>query len=55
MAVEHWMDKGPHQATNSNQTPNAIKTDRGRQTMGAKFHGREGNSPDRQLRSQNPG
>ena len=26
----------------------------GSQTMGANLHGRKGNSPDRQLRSQNP-
>ena len=29
------------------------KRERGSQTVGAKLHSREGNSPDRQLRSQN--
>ena len=50
-AVEHWMDAGPSQGTNSNQTPNAVKVKRGSQTVGDKLHSREGNNPDRQLRS----
>ena len=33
------------------QTPNAVKFYRGSQTAGDKFRGREGKSPDRQLRS----
>ena len=39
--------------TEHNQTPNAKGTVSGSQTVGDKFHGQEGNSPDLQLRSQN--
>ena len=35
----------------SNQTANAISYKSGSETMGAKLHSREGNSPDHQLRS----
>ena len=45
------MDEGPHRVTDSNQTPNAAKMLRGSETVGAKLHCREGNSPDRRLRS----
>jgi len=31
------------------QTPNTLKCNRGRHTVGAKFHREEGNNPDRQL------
>ena len=37
--------------TRSYQTPNASVVLPGSQTAGAKFRGREGNNPDRQLRS----
>ena len=40
--------------TNPNQTTNAVGLGPGSETMGAKFHGREGNSPDRRLRSRSP-
>ncbi len=33
------------------QTPNTEKCERGRQTVGANVHRREGNNPDRRLRS----
>ena len=39
--------------TEYNQTPNIIKIELGSQTVGDKLHGQKGNSPDRQLRSQN--
>ena len=35
------------------QTPNTVKCNQGRQTAGANVRRREGNNPDRQLRSQN--
>ena len=35
------------------QTLNAGYDERGSQSVGDKFHGREGNSPDRQLRPLN--
>ena len=37
--------------TNPNQTPNAAGMSRRSETAGAKFRRREGNSPDRRLRS----
>ncbi len=48
------MGKGPHQVTNPNQTPNTGKKKRGSQTAGDNFRSREGNNPDRQLRSLIP-
>jgi len=36
-----------------NQTPNTIVFYLGSQTVGAKLHGRKGNSPDHNLRSLN--
>jgi hypothetical protein len=45
------MGKGPYQATNPNQTPNAANCYYGSQTTGAKIRGQKGKSPDRQLRS----
>ena len=43
----------PKGCTNPNLTPNTLVLYRRSQTMGAKFHSREGNSPDRQLRPLN--
>ena len=51
--VEHWMADGPDKVTDVNQTPNAGNFYVGSQAAGAKFRGREGKSPDRQLRSPN--
>ena len=45
----------PSRGTECNQTTNAMEEKIGSQTVGDKVHGREGNSPDRQLRSQNTG
>ena len=45
------MDYGPVRGTKSNQTTNAFKVEHGSETTGAKIRGREGNSPERQLRS----
>ncbi len=53
MEVEHWMGTGPYKVTNPSQTPNTITPEPGSETMGDELHGRKGNSPDRQLRSQN--
>ena len=39
--------------TEYNQTPNVTVSIPRSQTVGDKFHGQEGNSPDLQLRSQN--
>ena len=39
--------------TEYNQTPNVIESIPRSQTVGDKFHGQKGNSPDLQLRSQN--
>ncbi len=47
------MDAGGASLTNSNQTPNTVEYEPGRQTAGAKVRSREGNSPDHQLRSLN--
>ena len=52
LGVEHWMDAGDWGPTKFNQTPNTNTSDRGSETTGEKVRGREGNSPDRQLRSQ---
>jgi hypothetical protein len=46
---------GGKKLTNSNQTTNAIKLEPGSETVGDKLHGREGNSPDHQLRSLSAG
>ena len=45
------MGLGSYQITKPNQTPNADNFNYRSQTTGDKFRGREGNSPDRQLRS----
>ncbi len=47
------MEMGAHKATHSNQTPNTKQLYLGSQSVGDNFHGRKGNSPDRQLRSLN--
>jgi hypothetical protein len=47
------MDSGPSPGTNPNQTPNAADMVHGSETVGDKVHSREGNSPDRRLRSLN--
>jgi hypothetical protein len=39
--------------TEPNQTPNADTPQHGSRTTGDEFRGREGNSPDHQLRSLN--
>ncbi len=44
---------GGVQPTDSYQTPNAADVYLGSQTTGDKLRGREGNNPDRQLRSLN--
>jgi hypothetical protein len=46
---------GGKHLTNSNQTTNAINLKPGSETVGAKLHSREGNSPDHQLRSLSAG
>ena len=45
------MAEGPDKVTDVSQTPNAGKSERGSETAGDKLRSREGNSPDRQLRS----
>ena len=50
MEVEHWMGDGPHKVTDLSQTPNAMTPERSSETTGDELLGREGNSPDRQLR-----
>ena len=47
------MDSGPSPGTNPNQTPNAAFMVPGSETAGDKVRRREGNSPDRRLRSRN--
>ncbi len=47
------MARAASSGTNPLQTPNTRKCNHGRQTAGDKFRRREGNSPDRQLRSLN--
>ena len=51
MGVERLIGTGGHQPTHPSQTPNTIGLYRGSQTVGDNLHGREGNNPDRQLRS----
>jgi hypothetical protein len=47
-----WLDRrGGLPLTDPNQTPNAAAEYHGSETAGAKFRRREGNSPDRRLRS----
>ena len=46
------MDAGGYGRTKSNQTANTITPKRGSETTGEKFRGREGKSPDPQLRPQ---
>lgn len=53
-AVEHWIVEGASPPTDTNQTPNAAGSEAGSQNMWAKLCVREGNSPDRPLRSPNP-
>ena len=53
MVVEHWLGKGANKLTDPSQTPNAGTPERGSETAGDKLRSREGNSPDRQLRSLN--
>ena len=55
LEVEHCLDAGAYKLTNFRQTPNASTPERGSETAGDKLRGREGNSPDRQLRSLNHG
>ncbi len=50
VVVERWMD---YRVTESNQTANADDAMYGSQTAGDKLRRREGNNPDRQLRSPN--
>ena len=50
-AVEHWIVEGASPPTDTNQTPNAAGSEAGSQNMWAKLCVREGNSPDRPLRS----
>ena len=46
------MDVGANAVTDPNQTPNAGTCKCGSRTAGDEFRSREGNNPDRQLRSQ---
>ena len=50
-AVEHWTEEGASPPTDADQTPNAARHKAGSQSMWAKLCAREGNSPDRPLRS----
>ncbi len=43
---------GGEKLTKPNQTANGVVEELGSETVGAKLHCREGNSPDRQLRSR---
>ena len=45
--------RGSSRLTNPMQTPNTNKFEHGRHTAGDKVRREKGNSPDRQLRSQN--
>ena len=47
------MGLGGHKPTHLNQTPNTAVAYRGSKTTGDNLRGQKGNSPDRQLRSQN--
>ena len=49
------MGKGAYKRTDPNQTPNTIDIIYGSQAVGDKLHCREGNNPDRQLRSLSMG
>ncbi len=51
--TESQTDQTPNKITKPNQPPNTVSSYCRSQTAGAKFRGREGNSPDRQLRSLN--
>ena len=46
------MARGSSRLTKPLQTPNTEECERGRQTSGANVRCREGNNPDRQLRSR---
>src|SRR5690606_39651915 len=48
--VDHWLGDGPYRVTALSQTPNAGKCERGSETVGDKFNGREGNSTEHRLR-----
>ena len=50
--VEHCMDEGVSQPTDSKQTPNAREMDPGRQGTCDNVRAREGKNPDRRLRSR---
>ena len=54
MEVAHWIGEGASRLPTRTQTTNAV-VGPGSETAGAKFRGREGNSPDRRLRSRSPG
>ena len=47
------MGKGAQKPTDPNQTPNTGHVLHGSEATGAKLRSREGNNPDRQLRSLN--
>jgi hypothetical protein len=47
------MGEGANKLTELSQTPNADTPEPGSETAGDKLRSREGNSPDRQLRSLN--
>ena len=49
------MADGPYRVTDVSQTPNAVRVEHSSETVGDKLHCREGNSPDRQLRSRSSG
>ena len=51
LGVEHCLGNGAYKLTDLRQTPNLSVLERSSQTMGDKLHGREGNNPDRRLRS----
>ena len=46
------MGLGAHKLTDPNQTPNTMIQSTAVRLSGDELHGREGNSPDRQLRPQ---
>ena len=52
VGVEHCLGDGAYKLTDLRQTPTLTTLEKGSQTAGDKLHGRKGNSPDRQLRSQ---
>ena len=45
------MADGPYRVTDVSQTPNAVRVEHCSETAGDKLRSREGNSPDRRLRS----